>query len=502
MKRLFQILFFITVFFLLILSSWYVLHGDIEFPSDIARDFHLLQELDQKKIVLIGPRSSTGLFHGPLWLYLNYPAYLVGDGNPVIVGWYWIVLTIVFLISSFFIAKKLFNDTTAYFFVLMLAVYMSFHTRGMFNPHGAMLLLPAFLFFFIQYVETSRLKYLLIHLFLTGLIIQFQMAIGLPFLILSFLYLVYFTFQKRTKLHLFSFFLIIIPLINFPVFDIRNDFLLSKLTLRFLSSSGEIAIVDLLSILYDRIKLMLSGVELLRRDPGYRNLGLFITLLGFILLQIKDKKYRRIYLSFLYFYVGFFFVSLLNNKGPILYFYFFPLFPLVFLIFSSFVTSRYKKAFTVLFFTILTVNIFTAIDDVKQSAEIIGKSEYSWKFLQTTAKKIFQGRDKEFGYFVYAPDSFAYEPKYAMLYMAKSYPEKKAFYFQKKPVTYLFVAPPPPDNPHMKDDFWRMEQVKMDGKPTRTEKFGNGYKIERYELTQEEIVVPFDPSIDPGIHFR
>ena len=107
LKVLFLILILLSLFF----ASWYVVNGDLTFSSDIARDFLLFGEITEKKFVLIGPKSSVmGLFHGPLWLYLNYPAYLIGNGNPLVVGVWWIILDAVFLVSVFFISKKLFNQ--------------------------------------------------------------------------------------------------------------------------------------------------------------------------------------------------------------------------------------------------------------------------------------------------------------------------------------------------------------------------------------------------------
>src|SRR5438270_263380 len=111
----------------LVLCSWYVLHKELYFQTDIASDFLLLEELDDKKIVLLGPRSSTGgLFHGPLWLYVNYPAYVIGKGDPLVVGWYWIILIGIFLVTSYYIAKKLFNELTAYLYVLFLSTMLIF----------------------------------------------------------------------------------------------------------------------------------------------------------------------------------------------------------------------------------------------------------------------------------------------------------------------------------------------------------------------------------------
>ena len=111
------ILLFLT-FYNAYLGSSLVRLGEVNFFNDVARDFLLLQEVSEKKIVFIGPRSSTnGLFNGPLWSYINYPAYVLGNGNPVIVAWFWVGLGIIFLITSFFIVKKLFGILPAAVFV-------------------------------------------------------------------------------------------------------------------------------------------------------------------------------------------------------------------------------------------------------------------------------------------------------------------------------------------------------------------------------------------------
>lgn len=129
---------------------------EISFSSDIARDFHLLREVDEKKLILIGPRSSVGgLFHGPLWIYLNYPAYKLGGGNPIVVGWGWIVLSCLFTFSCYTIIRSLFTPLAGQLAALMIAVYMSYISQSLFNPHGAMFLIP---FFFIQLCAISKPK--------------------------------------------------------------------------------------------------------------------------------------------------------------------------------------------------------------------------------------------------------------------------------------------------------------------------------------------------------
>lgn len=500
MEKFLKILFVGIIIFNIILSSWYVLHQDILFSSEIARDFLLLDELDQKKIVLIGPSSTTGLFHGPLWTYLNYPAYFLGNGNPVFVGWGWIVMIIIFVVSGFYFAKELFDTKSAYLFSLMISAYSVFQARGLYNPHGAMLIIPASFFFLIRYQETHKLKYLIIHILLVGMLIQFQMAIGIPFIILSFFYILFINLRSGKKIHILTFGLIFIAISNFIIFDLRHDFILSKVTTRFLTSATRDS-PNILSMLEQRINYMTGGVEFVRPDPGNINLTIFIIFAILFFYQIKDNKYRNIYLSFLYFYGGYLVLSNLNSGG-LLYFYLFPLFPFVFLIFSSLVTSRFGKVFLIIFLIIFSMNMETAIKEIARAKEnIIGKDKNSWLFFKNYSSWLFTTPDNEFGYFVYSPDVIAYRSKYALSYVQK-FSSKKTYYFEKKPITYLVIAPPPDDNPYMKDEWWTKNLLHINKKPESVKRFPNGYKIEKYLLSKDGIAVPVEPNIDPGLKFR
>ncbi len=500
MKWALKLAFFGIILFNLVLSSWFVLHQDIEFTSDIARDFHLLREIDEKKIILIGPRSTTGLFHGPLWLYLNYPAYKIGNGNPLVVGWWWIVLIILFLISNFIIAKKLFNETTGYFFVLMTSVFMMFHAKGLYNPHGALFFLPVFFYFFIRYIQTLKITYLITHIFFAAILVQFQLSIGIPFTLLSFIAIAYISYKKNKKRHILFSFLIVIPLLNFLIFDIRHTFLLLHTAIQSFSPISNGHIFNYFMFLNERFQIFIAGAEIFRVNIVWNRIALFL-LFFLIYRQVKDNTHKIIYLSFLYFYVGFFIVSFIHKAG-LVYFYVYPIFPLVFLIFSSFVTSKkYKELFVFIFFVIFAINLQTAINDTQASNEFMGKNQDSWKFLFSLSSKVFEKKDDNFGYFVYSPDVLGYEPKYAMLYAAKLY-NKSIYRSVKKPITYLIIAPSPSWNPYMKDEWWRKYQVRISSEPVETIAFDNGYKIEKFLLTDEETKVTFDHAIDPGLHFR
>lgn len=489
----------------IVFCAWYVLHQDILFQTDIARDFLLLQEIDDKKLVLLGPRSSTGgLFHGPLWLYLNYPAFVIGQGNPLVVGWFWIGLIILFLATSFLIAKKLFEENTAYLFTLFLSVMLIFEARGLFNPHGAFFLLPVFFFLFIRSIQTLRLKFVLPFFFVAGCIIQFQMAIGIPLLILSSLPLCYEMIKQKKPLYLFSFFILLLPLATFILFDLKHQFiqLHSLISYIFGSNFDTKTYTNVWGLVQNRIALMTgTGLGIFKDVTGTSNLIIGLIVIILLAIQIKDKKYRLIYFSFIYLYVGYYFLSLTNKSGGMLYHYYMPFYPLVFLVFASFITSRYKMLFFVVFLFAYLSNFTSAKAYLASSENFFGKDQNSWKFLSQMGQKVYMGNEKELGYFIYMPDSLAYQPKYAVSYAAQ-HTTQQVSYFQKKPVTYLVIAPPPPDNPFMKDEWWKTVQVKIDSKPEKVITFENGYKIEKYLLSGEEQKIPFDPAIDTGIHFR
>lgn len=484
-----------------VLASWHVIRGDLLFTSDIARDFFLLQELAIKKIVLIGPQSSVGLFHGPLWLYVNLPSFLLGGGNPLVVGWGWIVLVMLATLGGAYCAYKLFGRATAYLFALMFSLYCVFHAHGLFNPHGAMFLIVPFFYTFVEYCKTHKLKYLFAHLVIAGAVIQFQMAVGIPLFILSFLALVYLHLKTGRLKRVPLLFLIVFSVANFIVFDIRHEFLISQLTFRFLTTAGRDE-VDFLALLYERARLLFTGTEIVRRDPGYWNMVLTALVGLFVYFQIKSKKHVLVYILFLYFYAGFYALSLLS-AGNLLYFYLFPLFPLMFLVFSSFVTSQYKVVFLVFFGIVYAYNLHTAVDDtLKAEQKFIGKDLQSWKFLYSVSSDIFERESEPFGYFVYAPDTFAFAPKYAATYAEANHPEREAYYFAKRQITYIIASPPPVNDPYITDTWWRENRLNLSNEAEYSTRYDNGLSVQKYVLDEEAIHVPFDPGIDPGIHFR
>lgn len=491
------------------LSAVYVAHGDIMYDADTARDFLILQEISEKKIVLLGPRSGAapGLFHGPLWSYLNYPAFALGQGNPVAVGWFWVLLNMGLVVSVVYIGRRLFGKTPGLLFASLVAIRMISFTRGAFNPYGALLLVPAFLYLLIRYSESKKLKYLAAHVLLGGLLIQFQVAVGGPFFLLSLIYVVINIARRTFPLkHVLVYLLIVLTLATYIVFDIRHDWLMSKSVLHYLNRSGGYSMVAFKQAFWERLRLMSDqGTFFLPQQLAMagRQKIIFISILFFaLLLRFLKKPIHHSLIWF--FYVGYYALTLLHRGGMGVYYYF-PLFPLAFMLLFTiwnYVPKRLGYAVVIPF---LALNLVFEVALMHSDVSLIGKRQMSWQFHNKIAQDIFDSaQTSKFGLFIYAPDVQGYRSKYPLVYQDRLYEDKAMQPYQKLPETFVLLAGPPEYAlpwEHNPENFLD-DSVRIANQPDQRWEYGDAYAVNRYQLSQEEAEIEFDPHLNNWLHFR
>jgi hypothetical protein len=489
----------------IVLSAWSVLHGDIVFHTDIARDFLLFEDIVYRDpIALIGPRSGgiPGVFHGPLWLYMQIPAFLIGSGNPVVVGWFWVILSALLLGITYFVARKIFNAEIALVATLLVSILQVNPTRELFNPFLAVFLSPVFLYFLWSYLKSFKIVFLLSALFTLGLIIQGQMAFGVPLLVLLLPYLVWVLYKQKKLQHLLAFFILIIPLSTFILFELKHSFLQTTSVIKYITGQENSGKMPYAQLIPNRLKEIGNSLHIAEGQDVLNLIGFgFLAFLLYRLYKKKDIKNRLFYDLYFYFFFGFWALAFLF-RGVIWGYYYWPFLPLTMIIFASLSQHIPKKLFYIFFICVLFYHAHNLLGYPSYAVSQIGKDSGSWQFNWQLAQTVFKEGKNEFGYYIYTPDLFGYSPRYAMNYAQRQFQTQEAYPFQKKAVTYLISAPAPSDKPGLSGTWWGKNQVKIDKKPTKVYMFPNGFRIERYELTPEEQKIPSDPDLNISIHFR
>lgn len=259
-------------------------------------------------------------------MYLNLPAFILGKGNPIIVGWFWVLLYIINLIITYKIEKLLFDKHIGLIATLIVALSTISFPAGPSNPVGALILSPIFFYFLINYLKHKKIKSLVISLFILGLIIQFQIAFGGPILILTFILILFKAIKHKKFYHLLAFLILIIPLSTYIIFDLRHNFLQTHSLINFLSQNIKNANKTFYNWEIIKQKITHSvGSELNFITDSNILLNFLIIIILFIgfyqVFKNKKDKNKEIYLSFLYLYFGYWLIVIFY-KGIIWWHYY------------------------------------------------------------------------------------------------------------------------------------------------------------------------------------
>ncbi|MFA9288404.1 MAG: hypothetical protein ACEQSA_00800 [Weeksellaceae bacterium] len=483
----------------LILAAWFVLHGDILFGynGDIARDFFLMQTTAIKKIALIGAHSGgiPGVFHGPAWIYLNLPAFVLAQGNPIGVGWFWVLLSITSVIITGYIAKKLFDTQTAVLTALLYSTYLISATKGFTNPFGAVILFPIFFYFIYQYHLSPKVRDLIIALFLVGCVIQFQIAFGGPILLLTIILVLHKLKQTKQWKQLAAFAVLAIPLSTYILFELRYKFLQTTSVINYISGKENFAKQSLLTVLQARAQeFLIDGLYIFTAVPTLIALIIVIACGYLIYTQRAKIKNIKLYKLFFFFYAGYWTLMLLY-RGFVFDYYYWPFLPMVVMLFVSLARYIprlvYITVFAVLYIATLHFGYDTTVQYAKQ---YIGQDDDSWTFSRQLAEQVYADAPDEFGYYVFTPDLNAIGVKYAFHYTQK-HQIKQGTLNTKKPVTYVIFAPPPKDKPYDNGKWWKTDQVNIKRAPDSMAQYKDGYRVEKYLLTEDEVAIQNDPGL-------
>lgn len=364
------------------------------FSYDQARDYLIVFKIfSENKLTLIGPSIgiADGVYLPPFYYYLIAPFLFMSwfhlAGPDILSAVTGIAAVIVF----YLIVKKLFSEKVAFIVSLVWVFnpYMIQASRHSRNPH----LLPVFvllLFYcFWRCLETKKQKYIYLSALFLGicLCLHITAVVFIPFLI--FLIIKDFKYQKSLKTIIVSGLIIFILFLPLFVFDIRHNFNIFRSSTAYLFNGSGGNFISFYSI--KRFVVFIFEIPVILFSGTFQNqllslrswptdtlesirilnninikifigfiLWLFILLTTFIQIKKKDKK---IIIIFLFTLVGFI-VSLFLPANYSFYYYFYNLFPFLFLLLVgavSFVFSKKDKRlgyFCLLFLIICSIAQF------------------------------------------------------------------------------------------------------------------------------------------------
>jgi hypothetical protein len=149
------------------------------------------------------------------------------------------------------------------------------------------------------------------------------------------------------------------------------------------------------------------------------------------------------------------------------------------------------------------VNIRSGIEYLQSTPTT---DEIHWKFYRQMATDIFANSDDQaFGYYVFTPDQFGYQAKYAMRYFAQK-ENVATMPYSKQPLTYLIMAAYWDDNKFLSKEYWKESQVKITREPDYVWGYSvsgaESYTVMRFDLSADEATIAAEPTLLDGIHFR
>lgn len=492
----------------LVSNLCYLFHRDILYHTDIARDLMILEEMvDEHKLSLIGARSSIpGVFHGPAWYYLNLPVFYFSDGNPIATGWFWLFLSVSAAVAFYCLSAKILGKKAALLATTLVISLKMALPIGLGQQSGAFFLIFVYFYFVWRYLQQRRWWQLVLAMLTVGMIIQFQMAFGGPMLILTGVYLIYEIFKSKKYGHLGCLVALLIPLSTFIFFDYRHDFLQTRSVWRYFTSGengGEN--FSIWAYLQQRWWAVTDCFKLIKSEQRWIMIGTSVLTWASLIYskwQIKheSKSVQSAWRLSVIMIIGFWLVTL-PFKGSIWWFYYESLLPpLAIWVAYAVVKLRYWWWY---FLLIMMMSVSVITEWKWNEFYFSGGAtdhEFYWSFYQHLVADIQKNAaGSDYSYYVFTMDRYGYQAKYALSYALKKEHMEKHVH-EKLPVTYLVIG-----RNDWGDDYvqaWKIGDVKIEREADEKWEYNSGYKVERYNLTEEERQVKSNPNLIKGLEMR
>lgn len=210
-----------------------VIQGFFAFTYDQGRDLLEVQKLvGEHDPILIGPTTGLpGIFYGPWWYYFLGPIFLISGGNPTVITAIFGAIGILTIFLLYLLIKKITaNVPVSLAVAAVAAMSQPFITSSsqIWSPSLVLPLMISYVFFLALIFEKPQpWKFLALGI-TSGLVMDSGAAFGVVLTIATIISGIFFKKYFWGKNYLFYFLGFLIILSPRIIFDIRNEFLITK----------------------------------------------------------------------------------------------------------------------------------------------------------------------------------------------------------------------------------------------------------------------------------
>lgn len=488
-----------------LLSSPMILHNDFFFLSDQGRDYLLVKDIVlNKKLALIGTHSGLGgFFHGPLWLYMLSPFFVIGGGNPIFFAYFYILIALITVSAGFIVGYKLYGVKFGLLVAFLLSISPSIwsYVPNTIGINVVPLVFIGLFYFLVKYIRGDYSSFIFAAFF-TGLVFQFESAIAivlLPVVIATF-------FLKKNairnlKVIFLSLFAFIFSMATFILFDLRHQFLMLKSLLGLFNNNvHNNQYLEWIPRIKSHWSSLMGVYKSVFLTSNFILYAIAVLILAyFLFIVVRDRLYKRVELKeiiLLALFPLFIFIPYLIYPYTIYGEYVLGLtIPVVFAfcLIVKFVNKEIFGKVLVGTFIILSVYYaFLQIGNLYFKSYQRNQTSGSYLNQKEVVDWIFKdSKGEKFGYFVYTPETFTYGMDYLMQWVGKNngyIPQS-----EKIRTTYLILYPYL-DNDKGAYDFWKKNRIRTQAKIVEKKTLNGGIIVERLEISKSE------PEVDPNYY--
>lgn len=481
--------------------------GDMLFLIDQARDMMLVKEIAVNyKVTLIGARAGFGgLFHGPLWLYMLVPTFLIFHGNP-----FWtlvpifVLVSISIVIAGYIIGRVLYGKRIGLLLMALLAnsAILNHMVPLTTNAHIMPLIFIIYLLSIFNYLRGNS-KWLILTGFCIGLGFQFEAAFGV-----FFLPGLLFALLLRRKIPSIGIviagiagFLFLVS--NFILFELRHQFIMTSSALKlFHGHNDPIKGYEQYASYWFRIEDHVIGFikSFNLPFPQASTVTLLAALVivsaaAIILINdwVKKKRTHQFVNEFIYLlsFTIMFYALFTLYPYPLWEHYIFPvtISSALLIVLSFRVVGRFLAGQLVIGALLIYI-FFFAMSNLANTyihSSSLSTFDGSLKNQEAAVEWIYNdSHGKDINYLTYTPGALTYNTDYLMWWRGQSSNQLSSN--QKATTTYIIAFP----SSQGAYEFWKENVIHTQGKILSSKTFSGGIRVEKLAIR------PLEPAVDPN----